>query len=170
MKKKFGKIALLLLVVINITALLTFAYNRWVRETVAPAQANPVLADDLTRQLCLSGPQEKCFKDFRLAFNSEIGDIQARMQEKRLAMVEELKKELPDGAALEKLIDDVSRLQAEIQKKAVANILREKEVLTDEQKATFLRLFEEHLCPRAGQANRAGASAGQADCPKETGR
>ncbi|MCX6559263.1 MAG: periplasmic heavy metal sensor [Candidatus Aminicenantes bacterium] len=170
MKKKFGKLALLLLVVINVTALLTFAYNRWVRETVAPAQANPVLADDLTRQLCLSGKQEKCVKDFRLAFNSEIGDIRARLQEKRSAMVEELKKEPPDRAALDKLIDDISRLQAEIQKKAIVNILKEKEILTDEQKATFFRLFEDHLCPRAGEAKRSGASAGQADCPKETGR
>ena len=170
MKKKFGKMALLLLIVINVSALLTFAYNRWVREPGGPSTEGPVLAETFTRQLCLSGQQEKCIKDFRFAFDSEISDIQARIQEKRLAMVEELKKESPDDATLDKLIDDISQLQAEIQKKAVENILKEKEVLTDEQKAAFFRLFEDHVCPREGGTERDSASAGHAGCPQELER
>jgi len=166
MKKKPGRLALLVLIVINVSALLTFAYNRWVREPGRPPTAGPVLADTFTRQLCLSGQQEKCIKDFRFAFDSEISDIQARMQEKRRALVEELKKGSPDGTALDKLIEEMSRLQAEIQKKAVLNLLKEKEVLTDEQKATFFRLFEDHVCPRKEGAGRDSAAAGQAGCPQ----
>ena len=167
MKKKLGRLALLLLIVINVSALLTFAYNRWVREPGGPPTASAVLADTFTRQLCLSGQQEKCIKDFRFAFDSEISDIQARMQEKRLALVEELKKGSPDGATLDKLIEDISRLQAEIQKKAVENLLKEKEVLTDEQKATFFRLFEDHVCPRDEGKDRDSGAAGHAGCPQE---
>ncbi len=167
MKKKLGRLALLLLIVVNVSALLTFAYNRWVREPGGPPTASSAHADTFTRELCLNGQQEKCIKDFRCAFDSEISDIQARMREKRLAMVEELKKGSPDNTTLDKLIDDISRLQAEIQKKAVENILKEKEVLTDEQKATFFRLFEDRVCPREEGAGRGSAAAGQPGCPQE---
>jgi len=167
MKKKLGRLALLLLVVVNVSALVTFAYNRWVREPGGPPAARSVLADTFSRELCLSGSQEKCIKEFRFAFDSEIGDIQTQLREKRLAMVEELKKGSPDGATLDKLIEDTSRLQAEIEKKAVENLLKEKEVLTDKQRATFFRLFEEHVCPRERAAGRNSAGAGKAGCPQD---
>ena len=170
MKKKLGRLALLLLIVINVSALLTFAYNRCVREPVGPPTARPALADTFTRELCLSGQQEKCIKDFRFAFDSEISNIQARMQEIKRAMVEELKKGLPDGATLDKLIEDTSRLQAEIQKKAVFNLLKEKEVLTDEQKAIFFRLFEDHVCPREKGVGHGSLGAGDARRPEDIER
>jgi len=170
MKKKLGRLALLLLVVVNVSALVTFAYNRWVREPGGPPAASSILTDAFSRELCLSGPQEKCIKEFRFAFDSEIGDIQAQLREKRLAMVEELKKGSPDGATLDKLIEDTSRLQAEIEKKAVENLLKEKEVLTDEQRATFFRLFEEHVCPRGQGPGRNSAGAGQPGCPQDLER
>ena len=166
MKKKLGRLALILLIVINVSALLTFAYNRWVREPTGQPTARPVLTETFKRELCLNGHQEKCFKDFRFAFDAEISDIQARMQEKRRALVEELKKGSPDGATLDQLIEEMSQLQAEIQKKAVLNLLKEKEVLTDEQKATFFRLFEDRVCPREEGVGRDSAAAGQAGCPQ----
>ncbi len=166
MKKKLGRLALILLIVINVSALLTFTYNRWVREPAGKPTARPVLTEAFTRELCLNGHQEKCFKDFRFAFDAEISDIQARMREKRLALVEELKKRTPDGATLDKLIEEMSWLQAEVQKKAVLNLLKEKEVLTDEQKATFFRLFEDRVCPREEGVGRDSAPAGQAGSPR----
>lgn len=170
MKKKLGRLALLLLIVVNVSALLTFAYNRWVRAPGGPRAASSGLAGTFSRELCLSGPQEKCIEDFRFAFDSEITGIQAQLREKRLAMVEELKKESPDGATLDKLIEDTSRLQAEIEKKAVENLLKEKEILTDEQKATFFRLFEEHVCPREQGVGRDSAGAGRPGCPQDLER
>jgi len=167
MKKKLGKLALLLLIVVNVSALLTFAYNRWVRGSGGASPGDTMLTDNFTRQFCLNGQQEKCIRDFRFAFDSEIRGFQAQIQEKRSAMVEELKKESPDNAMLDKIVEDISRLQAEIQKKAVENILKEKEVLTDEQKAAFFRLFEDHVCPREGGRGHDSAASGSADCPQE---
>jgi hypothetical protein len=153
-----------------VSALLTFAYNRWVREPGGRPAEGAVLAETFGRQLCLNGQQEKCIMEFRFAFDSEISVVQERMREKRLALVEELKGESPDGTTLDKLIDEISRLQAEIQKKAVENILKEKEVLTDEQKEKFFRLIEDHICTRTDGADRDGASVGPADCRQELGR
>jgi Spy/CpxP family protein refolding chaperone len=167
MKKKLWTLGLILLVVINVSALSTFAFNRWFRVPGELPAASPASADSFTKQLCLSGEQEKCIRDIRFSFDTEIGDVQARMQEKKLAIVEELKKETPDGASINKLIEDISRLQAEIQKKAVLNLLKEKEVLTDEQKANFFRIFEDYVCPRKNGPDRNSAAAGYASCPQE---
>jgi len=161
MTKKLWTIGLILLVVINVSALLTFAYNRWFRVTGERPAAG---------QLCLSGEQEKCIKDIRLSFDAETEAIQAQMLEKRRAMVKELKEEPPDSAKLDKLIEEIGRLQAEIQKKAVFNLLKEKEVLTDEQKETFFRIFEDHVCPREKGTDRDSAASGHASCPQESER
>ena len=158
------------LVVINVSALLTFAYNRWVRVTGEQPAAGQALAESFSRKLCLNGEQKKCINDIRFSFDAETGDIQVQMQEKRRAMVEELKIESPDGVTLDKLIEDISQLQADIQKKAVLNLLKEKEVLTDEQKATFFRIFEDHVCPREKGKDRDSAAAGHAGCPQELER
>ncbi|MBE3112427.1 MAG: periplasmic heavy metal sensor, partial [Acidobacteria bacterium] len=132
--------------------------------------AGQTLADSFSRQLCLNGEQEKCIKDIRVSFDAETEAIQTRLQEKRRAMVEELKKESPDSATLDKLIEDISRLQAEIQKKAVLNLLKEREVLTDEQKTTFFRIFEDHVCPREKGTDRDSAASGHGSCPQELAR
>jgi Spy/CpxP family protein refolding chaperone len=166
MKKRLWTLGLILLVIINVSALLTFAYNRWLRGPGERPAASPDMADLFTRQLCLSGEQEKCIRDIRFHFDSDFADVQARMREKKRAMVEEMKKESPDGATIDKLIEDISRLQAEIQKKAVLNLLKEKEVLTDEQRATFFRMFEDHVCPRENGSDRSSTAAGRASCPE----
>lgn len=167
MKKRLWTLGLILLVIINVSALLTFAYNRWLRGPGERPAASRDLADLFTRQLCLSGEQEKCIRDIRFHFDSDLADVQARMREKKRTMVEEMKKESPDGATIDRLIEEISRLQAEIQKKAVLNLLKEKEVLTDEQKAMFFRIFEDHVCPREKGTGRSSAAAGHASCPQE---
>jgi Spy/CpxP family protein refolding chaperone len=170
MKKRLLTFGLILLVVINVSALLTFAYNRWFRAPGSLPAEGSGLADAFERHLCLSGEQEKCIRDIRFSFDSEIGDVQAQMREKRRAMVEEMKKESPDSTLIDKLIEEISRLQAELQKKAVLNLLKEKEVLTPEQKAAFFRMFEDHVCPREKGASHGSAGAGDARCPQEIGR
>ena len=170
MKKRLWTLGLILLLVINVSALLTFAYHRWFGAPGVQPAAGQALAEPFSKQLCLNGEQEKCIKDIRFSFDAETEDIQAQMQEKIRAMVEELKKESPNGATLDKLIEDISRLQAEIQKKAVLNLLKEKEVLTDEQKATFFRIFEDQVCPGEKGTERASAASGHANCPQELER
>ena len=170
MIKRLRKLGLMFLVVINVSALLTFAYNRWVRATGEQPVTGQALAESFSKQLCLNGEQKKCIKDIRFSFDAETGNIQVQMQEKRRAIVEELKKESPDGMTLDKLIEDMSRLQAEIQKKAVLNLLKEKDLLTDDQKATFFRIFEDRVCPREKGTDRNSAAAGHAGCPQELER
>lgn len=149
MKNKIIVYGLALVVVINITALLTFAYHRWVQPYMKSTDFRAADSSvSFERRLCLSSDQSNCLRELMASYDAEIKDIQAQMKEKRRALVEEMKKETPDMASLDKLVEEISRLQAEIQKKAVLNIFKEKNILTPEQKERFFRLLENHVCPK----------------------
>jgi Spy/CpxP family protein refolding chaperone len=149
MKNKLFAFTLVLLIVINVSALASLAYNRWLRPM--PKDAGFRAADSKTpfeKELCLSGTQQDCLHDLIVSFNAEISNIRYQMQEKKKALIQEMKKETPDMASIDKLIEEINRLQAEVQKKAVLNIFQEKKILTPEQKERFFRMLENHVCPR----------------------
>ncbi|MCJ7586290.1 MAG: Spy/CpxP family protein refolding chaperone [Candidatus Aminicenantes bacterium] len=169
MKNKLAKSGLLLLSVINVTALLTFAYHRWVQPKADRAATFPVSPVCLEESLSLNGAQKKCLKDIRLSFGREAETVQARMREKRKALVDEIKSDTPDLAAVGKLIEEISGLQAEIQKMAVSHLFEEKQLLTPEQKEIFFRLFENHVCPEGKKGRPDAAGGGDFNCPREDG-
>lgn len=160
MKNKLPAFGFILLVIINVTALVTFAYQRWVRPQSDAPSSLPASRVCLEESLSLNGTQKKCLKDIRLSFGQEADAVQARLVAKRKALVDEIKSETPDMSAVGKLIEDISRLQAEIQKMAVSHLIKEKQVLTPEQQEVFFRLFENHVCAGA-------AGGGEVDCPHE---
>ncbi len=135
MKKRLLVFGLILLVIINVSALLTFTYNRWLRHPGQPSPENSATAPSFEKYLCLSGEQRQCLKDIRSSFDSEIAGIQEK-----------------------------------IQKKAVLNLLKEKEVLTPEQKETFFELFEDHVCPRKNSGGHDSEGTSDARCPQEIGK
>lgn len=167
MKNKLPALGLVLLAVVNVTALATFAYHRWARPQEDARSLPPASPVCLERSLSLNGDQAKCLKDLRLSFGQEAEAVQARLVEKRKALVAEIKSETPDMAAVGRLIEDISGLQAEIQKMAVSHMIKEKQVLTPEQKEVFFRLFEDHVCGRAQPGPPGAAGGGERDCPLE---
>lgn len=154
MKNKLLASGLILLVAVNVSALLTFAYHRWVKPKGEWQAASPASPICIEKHLSLSGEQEKCVRDIRFSFDQETEGIHAQIQEKRIALIEEMKKDVPDMASVDKLIEEISQLQTEIQKKAVLNLFKEKQVLTPEQKEKFLQMFEDHVCSREKKARR----------------
>ncbi len=167
MKNKLLTFGLILLFVVNISALVTFAYNRWVKP---PSKFHPPSSVEsaplMPRQLSLSHEQLKCFGDIRSSYEAEIQEIQAQIQEKRRTLVGEMKKDSPDMASIDKLIEEISRLQVEMQKKAVLNLFKEKEVLTPEQREKFFRLFEDHVCPQQKNHYRDPLRPEEERCPE----
>ncbi len=150
MRNKLPALGLVLLVIINITALVTFAYQRWVQPKGAAPSGLPASHVCLEESLSLNGTQKKCLKRIRLSFGQEAEAVQARLVAKRKALVDEIKSETPDMAAVGRLVDEIGGLQTEIQKAAIAHLIKEKQVLTPEQKEIFFRLFENHVCAGAG--------------------
>jgi len=171
MKNKLLTFGLILLFVVNISALVTFAYNRWVKPPSKFHLPSSVESASLMQgQLSLSREQLKCFGDIRSSYEAEIKEIQAQIQEKRRTLVGEMKKETPDMGSLDKLIEEISRLQAEMQKKAVLNLFKEKEVLTPEQREKFFRMFEDHVCPQEKEHHHDPLRPDEEACPQGEGK
>jgi Spy/CpxP family protein refolding chaperone len=170
MKNKILTFGLILLFIVNISALVTFAYNRWVKPQSKFHSPNSVESAPLMpRQLSLSHEQLKCFRDIRSSYDAEIKEIQAQIQVKRRTLVGQMKKETPDMTSIDKLIEEISRLQAEMQKRAVLNLFKEKEVLTPEQREKFFRMFEDHVCPQGKKPLRDSLRLEEEACPPGKG-
>ncbi len=168
MKNRLPASVLVLLAVVNVSALATLAYRRWIRPESAAPSATPASHVCLEEALSLNGTQKKCFIDLRLSLGREAEAVQKRMGEKKKALVAEIKSETPDRAAVGKLIEEIGGLQAEIQKIAVEHLLKEKQFLTPEQKEKFFRLFEDHVCAERGPGCPSAADSGAAGAPHES--
>lgn len=151
MKKRILGFGMILLIVINASALVTLSYNRWFK-TQKPHHQD-VSEETLTAMqmsLCLDDSQLDRMKHVRTSFESESGEIWAKMQEKKKELVTELKKTSPDRAFIEQVIEDINNLQCQVQKKAVRCLIHEKEILNPEQQEKFFKMFENHVCPSGG--------------------
>jgi Spy/CpxP family protein refolding chaperone len=147
MNKRLMIAALVLLVVINITALATLSYNRWIKTwPVSESQWNQSESwQKLQTEISLNPQQSQTMQDLRLSLSREVESIRQQMSEKRNALLEEARNSSPNLSRIDSLIEEISALQTEIQKKSVRNLLKDKKILTPGQQEKYFSLFEEHL-------------------------
>ena len=145
MKKKIFNLALIFLLIINISAVLTMIYNKWLRVypyEQAGEPAVPLLKDELK----LSEAQAANLETSRLSFEKELENVDSLLTEKRMKLFELIRaSQEPDTDEIDKLIDEIAELQSSIQKKAVRNLVQEKNSLTPEQQQKYLSTFESRL-------------------------
>lgn len=155
MKKRLFIIAMVLLFVINITALATLSYNRWFKSWfLSDAQWNPSESwQELQTQVSLSPQQSQSMQNLRLSFEKEVESLRQQMWEKRNVLMEEARNPSPNLNRIDSLIEEISVLQAHIQKKSVRNLLKDKEILTPRQQEKYFSLFKEHTQVR-GRGHR----------------
>jgi Spy/CpxP family protein refolding chaperone len=144
MKKSVFIAVIVLLFVINITALTTFSYNRWLRPKQASSQALQSTSwQTFKEQVSLSPQQSKTMQNLRLSFQQEVESLRQRLWEKRNALVEEARDPSPDLKRIDLLIEEIGALQTEIQKKGIRGLLRDKRLLNPRQQEKYFSLFEE---------------------------
>ena len=140
-KKKIFNIALIFLLIINISAVLTMIYNKWLRvqsSGIAEEPAVPLLQNELK----LSEAQAENLEKSRLSFEKELESVNYTLTEKRLKLLDYIRSSESDTYSTNKLIDEIALLQADIQKKAIRNLIREKNSLTSEQQQKYFSVFE----------------------------
>ena len=158
-KNKVMIYGLVFLIAINIAALLTFAYNRWhVREKSSQALDPARTVDSVRKELNLTLQQAHKMIDHRNSYQQQIKPEILKIQEKKGQLFDELRSEKPDQSRINSLIDEISLLQAEIQKKAVKSFLKEKSILDKNQQKHYFSICEQHVC---GQEKGAGHSHGK---------
>jgi Spy/CpxP family protein refolding chaperone len=144
-KNRIFYIVLALLFVINITALATISYHRWLRPGTAPMERDqPETWQTLQRQVSLTPQQSQTMQNLRLSFEKEVESLRQRMWEKRDALLEEARASSPDLKRIDSLIEEIGALQTDIQKKSVRSLLKDKRILTPGQQKKYFSLFEEH--------------------------
>ena len=146
MKRKIKPILLLFLFIINISALVSLAYNRWVKTPPSYHQqeASETL-ETLQEPIALNQKQLQQMKDLRVALESEIITIREQMQNKRQALVTEMNKPKPDLTFIDNIIDEISYLQSRIQKRTIRNLMQDKKILSPSQQNRYFSMFEDHV-------------------------
>jgi Spy/CpxP family protein refolding chaperone len=89
--------------------------------------------EDFLEDLKLTPDQQTKITDLKFAHQQEILPLKRDLTKKRIELKSELEKESPNKATLEKLTDEISVLQAKVQKSKLNFLLSLKTVLTPEQ-------------------------------------
>ena len=146
MKRKIKPILLLFLFIINISALVSLAYNRWVKTPPAYHQQEAAeTLETLQEPIALNQKQLQQMKDLRVALESEIITIREQMQNKRETLVTEMNKSKPDLTSIDNIIDEISYLQSRIQKRTIRNLMQDKKILSPSQQIRYFSMFEDHV-------------------------
>jgi Spy/CpxP family protein refolding chaperone len=157
MKKRFLIMTLVLLFLINITALATLSYNRWFK--TRPIQTGAEISDSweaFKEQISLNPRQAKTMQNFRLSFEEEVESLRQQMEEKRNSLIEEARNVSPDLNRIDRIIEELSGLQADIQKKSMRNLLKDKELLSPGQQERYFSLLDRHAHGRGWSQGRKG--------------
>ena len=157
MKKRFLIMILVLLFLINITALATISYNRWFKTRTALAE--PEFSDSweaFEEQISLNPRQAETMQSLRLSFEEEVESLRQQMEEKRNSLIEEARSPSPDLNRIDKIIEELSGLQASIQKKSMRNLLKDKELLSSGQQERYFSLLKRHAHGRGWGHGRRG--------------
>ncbi len=149
MKKNLLILFLIVLTLINVTALVTIAYHRFYPRKPFPPP--PVRADTpvgfIKQELDLNEEQVKKFEAHFRKIRGEMEPIFDSLRAKRTKLMNELSVEQPNMDKVNTLSEEIGSLQTELQKKAIMHMLEEKSFLTPEQQKKFFTFFKERANP-----------------------
>jgi Spy/CpxP family protein refolding chaperone len=148
MKKNLIVLFLVLLTIINIAALATFAYHRFHFKRDFPRRGGPDVQPDrhmdfIKQELDLNEEQLKEFESQADRFKEETKPILDSLRTKRRALMDEIAVEEPSRDKLNMLTEEIGALQGELHKKTIVHLLEEKSILTPEQQQKFFSLLKE---------------------------
>jgi hypothetical protein len=89
--------------------------------------------------------QEDRIQKSRLHFEPKIHEIRARLFDEKIRLSELLVNDPVDTLLIEKKIETIGRLQADMEKEVVYQLLKEKAELDPEQRPRFLKVVTERL-------------------------
>jgi len=149
MKRQVLVMVVVILAVISLSTLTTIMYMRWSGRGERHVPRRPSHSFELLRkELALSGVQIAEIEAQRNSFEKQSDSTQAELYEKRRALMEELKASAPDTVRIDQLISEIGVLQSYLEKKAIRHMLRERAILTPEQREKFSSMFQRHFQKR----------------------
>ena len=163
--KKRSLIALIVLVVINLSALATMSYHRYCRyrETCRIGK-QAESCGYLCEILGLSDRQTTAIDTLRRRFEIEAGNEYRELARFRRLLMDELSCPRPDTLKLDTLCFRIAAAQTRLQKRVVRNILNEKMILDPDQRARYLDLIRSRMLDEGNAAQPIPSNITEQDC------
>ncbi|MCR4438735.1 MAG: periplasmic heavy metal sensor [bacterium] len=116
--------------------------------------------------LALSAHQAQAIDSTRHCFATEVGGVCLALHKERQRLVDLLAAEEPDTQAIAACMDRIDSLQSILQRRAVAAIMHERQILTPEQASAYFAMIRARLNVDVPCQRLAGAGGqGGEDCP-----
>ncbi len=144
MKKNLVILFLILLTIVNIAALVTFAYHRFQpRPPLLPMNHPDKPENFIRRELGLNEEQAKQFETHFNKLKMEMDPLLDSLRIKRSELTEEMAAGVPGVDRLDSLAEEIGAMEVRLQKKMITHMLETKAFLNPEQQKKFFMLFKE---------------------------
>lgn len=162
-KNRFVFWLMLVLVVINLSALLTFIfYLPYRAENVSSNHQEVNPASGFQHELSLNPDQSEAVEKINSAYRSSSQPIVDQLRNKRLELLEELSSRNPDTSVLNVLTRDLSLLQTNLQRENIRQYLALKKICTPDQALKLSQLYKKlYGCEQSGFGKGKGQGRGQ---------
>jgi len=149
MKRKIIMIVIAMLLIINLSALTTIGYHRFVNDR-EDATACKLSGDDfLYQELSLSRSQLDQMKAIRQSFLDESNPILEQLFSRRAELVDQLKTASPDSERVRQMLHQIGSLQTDLQYQVIESLLQQKSILHPEQQEKFFAMISQRLIHEA---------------------
>lgn len=139
MRKQILGTLFLLSLAMNVGVLGMAAYGRYGGGT--SRAMTPAAGASLREELRLTDDQVRAFTERRGALHQQTQTLRERMHQRRQEFFEILGAPIPDPTAIDRVLKDMNRTQFDMQRAAADYLLEQKQLLTPEQAAAFVRVI-----------------------------
>jgi len=153
MKTKILIVAFIISLGINVGVIFTAGY-RWWQEKGRQRYSGLTIGQEcgwrrstLRKSLTLTSEQLQILEKYREDMQAQTLPLREELRLKRLELFNLVKDGQSKDKKIDSLVNDIARLQSEIEKKVIQHSIKVKEVLGPEQQKKFYNLFEQGLCP-----------------------
>lgn len=145
MKKKLIIIVITFLFLTNISALITIISNSEFVKRGEISEEEKSVQSLIKEKLNLNESQAAEIEEIRVSFENELENAGIKLNENQIELFDAVRSENPDIDLINNLIDQISLLQAHLQKEAAKRIIIEKNLLNPIQQEKYFSIFDQRF-------------------------
>lgn len=147
MKKKLLLVLLAVSLAFNLAVLITFGHHSMMRRSFekGPEGASVFFKDKFKKTLGLSDQQAELMEKERSEMKKAMQPLRDGLQKKREELFALIDEENVDNAKVDKLIGEISSLQADIEREVVKHSIGIRKNMTPEQRVKFNEFLKKHF-------------------------
>jgi Spy/CpxP family protein refolding chaperone len=138
MKKRNLLYLIIIITLVNLSALGTMIYQRWLNpETTPKIKGREARFEQVKQNLSLTQIQSSRFEEIRKIFHTGLDSLDNQMEEMRQQLLQEIWQSQITETHIDTLLFKISQIQMESQRLVIWHFYQFKEVLTPEQWQIF---------------------------------